>query len=82
MNKCILLFHLSSTFSFDANWNMYSKGWCDEFETGLNIIIAIIQKVLDWPSCPLAKMIPQEYVILAKEQFDHTCSFWTMAIKY
>ena len=21
------------------------KGWCDEFETGLNIIIAVVQKV-------------------------------------
>ena len=31
--------------------------WCDEFETGLNIIIAIVQKIYEWPSCPLAKMI-------------------------
>ena len=28
-----------------------------KFETGLNIIIAIVQKVSEWPSCPFAKMI-------------------------
>ena len=33
------------------------KGWCDELGTGLNIIIAIGQKVKEWPSCTLAKMI-------------------------
>ena len=27
------------------NKNIKPKGWCDEFETGLNIIIAIVQKV-------------------------------------
>ena len=25
--------------------NFLDKGWCDEFETGLNIIVAIVQKV-------------------------------------
>ena len=33
------------------------KGWCDEFETAVNIIIAIVQKVYKLSSCPLAKMI-------------------------
>ena len=36
---------------------MENKGWFDEFETGLNIIIAIVQKVSEWQSCPLAKII-------------------------
>ena len=39
--------------------NKTNKEWYDEVETGLNIIIAIVQKVYEWPSCPLAKMISQ-----------------------
>ena len=29
---------------FDQSSFKNSKGWCDEFDTGLNIIIAIVQK--------------------------------------
>ena len=34
------------------------KGWCDEFDSRLNIIIDIVQKVYEWSRCPLAEMIP------------------------
>ena len=34
-----------------------TKGWFDEFETALNIIVAIVQKVQECQSCPLAKMM-------------------------
>ena len=41
-------------------WSKYSgyKGWCDEFDSRLNIIIGIVQKVYEWPSSPFTKLIP------------------------
>ena len=34
------------------------RGWCPKFATGLNIIIiAIVQKVCEWSSCPFSKLI-------------------------
>ena len=40
---------------------MNSKLWnyiaLDEFDTGLNIIIAIVQKVWEWTNCSFAKMV-------------------------
>ena len=36
-----------------------NRGWSPKFATGLNIIIDIVQKVKEWPSCPFAKMISQ-----------------------
>ena len=35
-----------------------TKGWCDEFDSRLNIIIGIVQKVYEWPSCHFTKLIP------------------------
>ena len=46
----------------------YHRGWCPKFAPGLNIKIDIVQKV-----CPFAK------IILAKGQFDHSYTFWTMS---
>ena len=34
-----------------------NRDWSPKFETGLNIIIGIVQKVKEWPSCPFAKMM-------------------------
>ena len=60
--------------------NSYSRGWCPKFAPGLNIIIDIVQKVFEWSSCPFAKKIPHWRIILAKRQFDHWYTFWTMPI--
>ena len=38
--------------------HLHFKGWCDEFDSRLNIIIGIFQKVYEWPSCPFTKLIP------------------------
>ena len=38
--------------------NLQYKGWRDEFDGRLNIIIGIVQKVYEWPSCLFTKLIP------------------------
>ena len=48
--------------------------------TGLNIKTGIVQKVYEWPNWSFAKMILQSGIILAKEQLDHSYTFWTMPI--
>ena len=56
----------------------YCRDWSPKFETGLNVIISIDQKIYDWPGCSLAKMMMG--IILAKEQLGHSYAFWTMPI--
>ena len=52
-------------YKFGDSWNQeylssqtLDRDWLPKFETGLNIIIGIVQKVYEWPICPFAKMIP------------------------
>ena len=50
-NLTVVKLHTVSFIDFFSFFNIISqsyndyKEWCDEFETGLNIIIAIVQKV-------------------------------------
>ena len=39
------LMHKLCQIYYEVDLIFPNKGWCDEFETGLNIIIAIVQKV-------------------------------------
>ena len=58
----------------------YNRGWCPKFAPGLNIKIGMVQKVYEWSNCPFAKKIPPLENHLAKGQFDHSYTFWTMPI--
>ena len=35
----------------------HTRGWSPKYATRLNIIIGIVQKVKEWPSCSFAKMM-------------------------
>ena len=60
--------------------NVHYRGCLKSKQTGLNIIIVIVQKEYEWSSCPFVKMIFQWGIILAKGQFDQSYTFWTMSI--
>ena len=60
--------------------NTIYKGWCDEFDIRLNIIIGIVQKRYKWPSCPFTKLIPLWVHHFGKGQLDHSYTFWIIPI--
>ena len=51
-------------------------GWSPKFETGLNFMIGIDQKIYEWPGCSFPKMINSwGGVTLAKVQLGNSYTF-------
>ena len=55
-------------------------GWPIIIWTGLNIKICVAQKVYELWNCSFAKILPWWTIILAKEQFHNSYTFWVMPI--
>ena len=78
LNRYLFRIHMNQNFALTF---FGYRDWSPKFETGLNIIIGIVKKVLEWPSCPFAKMM-YSYLGGSFWQKDSLVryTFWTIPV--